>query len=498
MPACKGRGKHAKPMNEYAHLSSAEVVQEGSAGVRTGRARAIDPVIIGERLRLARIAAKLTQQELAGDTYSKSYISAVERGKMTPSFQALRALAARLNRPLSFFFGEGEATLEALVRMMPDEEQQRREEARQMLGEAEGWILKGEPEKALEALNVAANEPPAGLPLYEQPRWYRMAGWASVRARKFPEAIGWLERGLELVESVLPQAPSAQRAWLGEMAERMRDLLGGCYYETGQPDKAREYHLRCLSAITDGIITDLELKLQVHKSLGNDNMALGRYDEAILYYKRACALVKDLNDPRQEGLALWGLGLAYKSSGDLFRAEKTFREALMIFERQDNMQFASALHAMLGQVLTRLQDYEKADRHLRLALETAERVGDAHVRRIALGNLAILRLEQGNPEEAIKAAQEGLGVVMENKDHRTEGQIYQTLAEAYEARQDVAAAEQAYQTALALLEQSQDGDLIGRARERYGQFLAAQGRFEEAYEQMGMAQALLARQTPAR
>jgi transcriptional regulator with XRE-family HTH domain len=52
------------------------------------------------------MAANMTQQELAGTTYSKSYISAVERGKMTPSFQALRLLAERLNVTLSSLLGE--------------------------------------------------------------------------------------------------------------------------------------------------------------------------------------------------------------------------------------------------------------------------------------------------------------------------------------------------------------------------------------------------------
>jgi transcriptional regulator with XRE-family HTH domain len=61
---------------------------------------------LGERVRMAREAAHLTQEELAGTTYSKSYISAVERGKMTPSFQALRLLAERLNVTRSYLLGE--------------------------------------------------------------------------------------------------------------------------------------------------------------------------------------------------------------------------------------------------------------------------------------------------------------------------------------------------------------------------------------------------------
>lgn len=66
---------------------------------------------IAERLRTARLAAKKTQQELAGGRFSKSYISAVERGKMTPSIQALDYLADQLTVSQAYLLGETELAL---------------------------------------------------------------------------------------------------------------------------------------------------------------------------------------------------------------------------------------------------------------------------------------------------------------------------------------------------------------------------------------------------
>lgn len=489
-------------MDEHLYLSL-KVVQEAPADSQIGKKEAVSREIMGERVRQARIAARLTQQELAGETYSKSYISAVERGKMTPSFQALRTLAERLNRPLSFFFGEGELDLEGWAGsaasasgFSEEEQQQREEEARAMLVQAEGLLARNQTdqaEKVLEALNVAANEPPAALPLSERPRWYWLAGWAGVWAHRFPEAIGWLERGLEVAGAARAKAPPSQKARMAEMAERIRYFLGVCYYELAQPAQAREQHLRCLTAISDGVVTDPELTFLIYKALGNDNIALGRHEEAVLYYQRACQKAEDLNDPRQRGLAYWGLGQTYKSSGDLFHAEAAFREALNTFERLDNMQLASQLHAMLGQVLTELKSYEKAERHFRLALESAERINDVYARGIALGGLATLRLEQGNPDEAITAALEGSGALRQSESYQTEGQVYQTLAEAYEARGNSSAAEQAYKDAIITLARTEADEYLSRVHERYGQFLAAQGHFAEAYEQMGLAQKVLAR-----
>ena len=61
---------------------------------------------IGERVRAARIAAHLTQRQLAGETYSNSYISVVEHGKLTPSLPALERLAGRLGVSHAFLLGE--------------------------------------------------------------------------------------------------------------------------------------------------------------------------------------------------------------------------------------------------------------------------------------------------------------------------------------------------------------------------------------------------------
>ena len=51
---------------------------------------------LGERLRALRIAKGLTQTELAGERFSKEYVSQIERGKTAPSAEALAWLAPRL------------------------------------------------------------------------------------------------------------------------------------------------------------------------------------------------------------------------------------------------------------------------------------------------------------------------------------------------------------------------------------------------------------------
>ncbi len=58
---------------------------------------------LGEKIRVARLEQKLTQEQLAGTDLTKSYISEIERGHRSPRLITLKALARRLNKPLSHF-----------------------------------------------------------------------------------------------------------------------------------------------------------------------------------------------------------------------------------------------------------------------------------------------------------------------------------------------------------------------------------------------------------
>src|SRR4051795_10724551 len=74
---------------------------------------------LGERLRQLRVSAGLTQSELAGDRFSKEYVSQIERGKTRPTQETIEWLAGRLAVDASFLEsgvstderGRGEATI---------------------------------------------------------------------------------------------------------------------------------------------------------------------------------------------------------------------------------------------------------------------------------------------------------------------------------------------------------------------------------------------------
>src|SRR5206468_11016201 len=68
-----------------------------SQDIRTRPSSATAPALrLGERLRQLRVAAGMTQSDLAGERFSKEYVSQIERGKTRPTRETIEWVAARL------------------------------------------------------------------------------------------------------------------------------------------------------------------------------------------------------------------------------------------------------------------------------------------------------------------------------------------------------------------------------------------------------------------
>ena len=61
---------------------------------------------LGEKIRIARLDAGLTQRQLCGETITRNMLSQIEHGTARPSMATLQYLAARLEKPVSYFLEE--------------------------------------------------------------------------------------------------------------------------------------------------------------------------------------------------------------------------------------------------------------------------------------------------------------------------------------------------------------------------------------------------------
>src|ERR671934_85547 len=136
---------------------------------------------LGTRLRQLRVAAGLTQSELAGDRFSKEYVSQIERGKTRPTRETIEWLAQRLGVDAGFLangvsadergrvdaaLARAEALLEARRNVEAAEEFERIQSSvaatglpelavRALAGEATARMREGDVRAAVEHLNRA-------------------------------------------------------------------------------------------------------------------------------------------------------------------------------------------------------------------------------------------------------------------------------------------------------------------------------------------------------
>lgn len=61
---------------------------------------------MGQRILAARLAAGLSQRELAGEEITRNMLSSLEHDAANPSVATLRYLSKRLGKPMGFFLGE--------------------------------------------------------------------------------------------------------------------------------------------------------------------------------------------------------------------------------------------------------------------------------------------------------------------------------------------------------------------------------------------------------
>src|SRR5438477_10054581 len=140
---------------------------------------------LGLRLRQLRVGAGLTQTELAGERFSKEYLSQIERGKTRPTRATVDWLATRLGVDPGLL-ATGVAT-DARTRI----------EA--VLARAEALMEAGRFEEAAGEF-ATVRETGAGLTPELQARAYRGEAWALVERGDVREAIALLDRARDLVE----------------------------------------------------------------------------------------------------------------------------------------------------------------------------------------------------------------------------------------------------------------------------------------------------------
>ncbi len=380
---------------------------------------------LGARLRSLRVAAGLTQTELAGERCSKEYVSQIERGKTRPTTETVVWLAARLGVAPSFLTTgvspEVRSRLEAvLARGEALSEAHRFEEASETFAGARAEIgSAGAIELEVRALGGEA--------------------WARMELGDVREAMALLQTALASVET--PEFTDVDRAdvlfRLGVCRYKLASVATAVALLDQALDLAERSELPCDLLRADilgwrsrcrrhqrdfeAAHEDVERALELARAMDDRRAIANAYYQASLvtermghsiasrnYAQRAKALYEELNDRRTVGRLMQNLGGLHLLLGKPERAIEQLKAAFTIAIESESRPDAAQALGNLGTVHLQLEDYDAADDHARRALELFEgredylqEIGQAHV---VLGRALMERERLDEAGECFRAA----------------------------------------------------------------------------------------------
>jgi tetratricopeptide (TPR) repeat protein len=420
----------------------------------TSVAQASRPAAIrlGERLRQLRVAAGLTQSELAGDRFSKEYVSQIERGKTRPTGETIAWLASRLEVDPGYLAngvstderGRVEATLtraEALVEAHRYEEAvaefehvrpavaatgAAELEARLLSGEAWARMHQGELREAMDLLSrartVTEDEPFSDLDRAEI--LYRL-GVCRYKLSSISTAIGLFNEAYTIAErSELPcdLLRSNILAYRSRCYRRQRDLeaaredveralelaqsiddnstMANVYVQAslvaermGHWVLARNYAERAKAYYEE--LNDQRNLAGLLNNIGGLNLMLGKPEEAIEYLKSSYSTALDADSKEEAAQATGSLAAVHLEMNDFEQAERFARQALTLLEgRVDFLHEIGPSQLVLGRALMEQGRLDDAEEAFKAADASFEQLSSASHRArawIALGDLAARR-----------------------------------------------------------------------------------------------------------
>jgi tetratricopeptide (TPR) repeat protein len=400
----------------------------------------------------------LTQSELAGDRFSKEYVSQIERGKTRPTEGTIEWLADRLGVDAGFL-ASGVATDErariegALSRAEALYEAQEDDEAvaafeplaaaaratgvpelqvRALVGSGLSKMRMSDHRAAVELLNEArAISEAESFSDVERADVLLRLGGCRYQLSSIQTALALFNEALALAErSGLPcDALKANiLSWRSRCWQRQRDFeaarddieralelsagvedlrtIGAAYFQAsliadreGRWVLARNYAERAREAYAE--LADRVHVSQLTNNLGGLNFLLGNTEQAVELLKESFAIALELGRDGDAGRAVSSLAQVHLRTGNIDQAEEQARHALELLEgRVDYVDEIGSAQLVLGRSLLEQERLDEAEEAFAAAEASFGELGSGSHRAaawVARGDLATRR---GNHERA--------------------------------------------------------------------------------------------------
>ncbi len=302
--------------------------------------RKIDPAVLGQRLRAARVAKGMTQTDLAGADVSVGYVSRIEAGQRRPNLQVLSDLCVRLGTPAEqLLMGVAPQELEAI---------------KLNLDFAELSLESGQPEAAelqardaLEAADAAAlKRARLPRPVPDRPRT-RVAGPDRRRDHRARALLS-------------PRVGNVLQIKVGIALSR-------CYRESGDFSKAVEVGEMMLEHLEDTPLDKTDESVQLAVTLAAAYFDRGDTGQAVRVCRKAIAKAEKLESPMARASAYWNASAFEAEQGSVSDAIPLAERALALLGRGPGRPQPRSTAHNLGIMQLQLDppQIDEAQQHLR-------------------------------------------------------------------------------------------------------------------------------------
>ena len=411
---------------------------------------------LGERVRLLRRSAGLSQSELAAGRFSKEYVSQIERGKTRPTRETLEWLAGRLDTDRHYLeHGVSRADAERVeadaraAEVLLDEH--RYDEAlaafrtarldagaapvlalHALRGEAWALIRTGRLDEAMSVLEDAASVAlAAGFTDVDRAEVVFLVGVVRYQESSIDEAIVLLDQALVLAEGSEERSDRLrsdifhwrarchrrQRDWVAaeedveralELAEASADTrrVADALFQASlvAQRQGRWVLARTHAERSRALFEELDDKATTARLLNNLaglNHLLGSPERSIALLEEAFESFVELDLPVDAGYVCSSLAEIRLDLGDAELAETQARKALDLLDgRTDHLQEIGTAELALGRSLAAQGRLDEAERWLTRAEETSVRASSASHRSSAWLARGDLESRRGNDEVA--------------------------------------------------------------------------------------------------
>jgi tetratricopeptide (TPR) repeat protein len=411
---------------------------------------------VGDRLREARLARGLTQEQLAKGLATKGFISQIERNRTNPSLPKLRMMAERLGLPLGHFTDDKSP-----------------HELTYLRKSAELAVKAQEPERALNLVNEGLALPATAN---ERAELLRIQGLAFEALSRLNDALASLQTAAATAPPDDPELGAAIYADIGYVQQQQEQF-----------NAATEANLRALAWLDASTHADPALRARVLTNLGRSCYSLGQLEKADEHLQRALDAAIDAESRLRIANAHMALGISARAVGDLARAVEHCNRALDLHSRIGEHRAANRVLNNLGDVHYAAGRKREATALQQRCLERARELRDDFEIGVAAGALARYDLDDNRVDDALAHARQARQASERSGDHLHLALAAALEGAAVERQGNASIADRHFAFALRLLKERNAAGKLAEVCAMYADVLRSRGEDDRAFSFMRMA-----------